>query len=57
MKEPVMKVVASTPNVANTIPGPATGLISATLVSIPPENRMMLNANMPMNWVIFGLLN
>ena len=57
MKPPVTKVVANTPKVANTIPCDAMGFTSEILVSIPPENRMMLSASIPMNWAASGLLN
>ena len=46
----------SNPTVARTTPSVAIGLISDILVSIPPENRMILNANMPMNCAALGLL-
>ena len=35
----------------------AIGLISDIFVSIPPENKMILNANIPMNCAALGLLN
>ena len=54
---PVMNVVSKTPTVARTIPCEAMGLISATFVSIPPENRIILNAKTPINCVSFGLSN
>ena len=52
-----MKVVSSTPSVANVTPGPIMGFMSWYLVSIPPENKMILKAMTPMNWVTFGLSN
>ena len=44
---PVATAVMSTPSVARVMPGPRTGLMSDTLVSRPPENRMALNATVP----------
>ena len=55
IKRPVNKVVKSTPTVESMIPGASTGLMSLNLVSIPPVNRMMLRATMPMNWAAFIL--
>ena len=51
------KAVSMTPTVARTIPWPKTGLISAALVSIPPENNIILNAITPINCAVCGLLN
>jgi hypothetical protein len=57
IKYPVIAVVTNTPSVANTTPCDAIGFISDSFVSIPPENRMILSAIIPMNWAICGLLN
>ena len=51
------KAVNMTPTVARTTPCPRTGLISAALVSIPPENKIILNAITPINCAVCGLLN
>ncbi len=50
-----MIVVINTPIVAKITPGPAIGLISVNLVSIPPEKSMILNAITPINWASCGL--
>ena len=47
-KKPVNTVVSNTPNVASTTPGAHTGRISSSFVSMPPVNKMMLKATMPM---------
>ena len=49
INNPVKRAVSKTPTVESTIPGPKMGLISLNFVSIPPENKMMLNATIPMN--------
>ncbi len=51
-KPATISAVIATPAVASTTPGPITGRISENFVSMPPENRMMQRAIMPMNWVI-----
>ena len=51
MKVPHSRAVRATPTVANITPGARMGLISENLVSIPPEKRMIHNANIPMNCV------
>lgn len=59
MRTPVRTAVRTTPRVARTTPGPRTGLISDTLVSRPPEKRMIQRATVPMacaterleNWI------
>ena len=48
INSPVNKAVSSTPAVDRTTPALIMGLMSAILVSIPPENRMTLRATMPM---------
>ena len=45
-----MKAVINTPAVASTTPSPNTGRISDILVSMPPENRIIHRAKVPMNW-------
>ena len=57
MKLPVSRVVSRTPTVERMIPGVSTGLMSWYLVSIPPENRMILRAIIPINWASSALLN
>ena len=47
MAMPVSMVVSSTPTVASIIPGAITGFMSAILVSMPPENRMMHMVTVP----------
>ena len=49
MKAPVIRAVSATPKVASIAPSFHTGFMSSYLVSIPPENRIMLSAIMPMN--------
>lgn len=49
MNAPVSAVVRSSASVERMSPGASTGLISENLVSIPPVNRMMLRAIIPMN--------
>ena len=44
-----MPAVNNTPIVARVIPSAATGLISSVLVSIPPENNIILRAIIPIN--------
>ncbi len=46
---PVSRAVTSTPAVASTTPGPITGRMALTRVSMPPENKMMHRATMPVN--------
>ena len=46
---PVNNVVKATPKVAKIIPFHKTGLISANFVSMQPENRKILKANIPIN--------
>ena len=41
MSTPVMTQVSITPKVANVIPGARTDLMSLSLVSMPPVNRMI----------------
>ena len=57
MKPPVSSVVSRTPTVESIIPCAMTGLMSRNLVSIPPVNRMMLRAIMPINWASSALSN
>ena len=57
MNPPVISVVSNTPTVANTTPSVAMGLISDTFVSMPPENKIILNASIPINCAAPGLLN
>ena len=57
IKRPVKSVVSNTPTVESSIPCGSTGRISANLVSMPPENRIMLNATMPMNCASPALWN
>ncbi|OPZ94486.1 MAG: hypothetical protein BWY72_02331 [Bacteroidetes bacterium ADurb.Bin416] len=45
--KPEVRAVRKTPMVDKTIPCTTTGLISFILVSIPPENRMMVRAMIP----------
>ncbi len=47
MQSPVVKEVRNTPSVAKTRPGAITGRISWILVSMPPENRMIQSATVP----------
>ena len=47
-KKPVITDVSTTPTVASIKPCASTGRISAILVSMPPANRMMHNATVPM---------
>ena len=54
---PVKTVVSSTPTVERTAPGATTGRTSANRVSMPPENRMMVSATMPMNCALSMLEN
>ena len=44
-----MTVVSSTPMVAKVSPGPMTGLISLSFVSIPPVKRITQSAPIPTN--------
>ena len=44
------------PKVDSTIPGERMGLISVNLVSIPPENSMILKATIPMNCASFCIM-
>ena len=57
MNHPVNKVVSSTPTVERSIPCVKIGRISWNRVSIPPVNKIMLKAIIPMNWASFALLN
>ena len=49
---PHSRAVSATPTVASTTPGPRMGRISANLVSIPPEKRMIHSASIPIICVI-----
>lgn len=57
INNPVKRAVSSTPAVDKTMPGVNMGFISVNLVSMPPENRMMLSATMPMNCASLALWN
>ena len=57
INSPVNSAVSSTPKVDSTIPRERIGLISVNLVSIPPENRIMLKATIPMNCASLALWN
>ena len=48
MNTPVMSVVSSTPRVDSMAPGNKTGRMSFHLVSMPPLNRIMQRATVPM---------
>lgn len=47
--------VMKTPKVDNMIPFHKTGRMVFQSVSRPPENRMNMSAEMPMNWAMAGL--
>ena len=57
MKAPVRSVVSKRASVERMSPGVTMGLISDILVSIPPVNRIMLRAIIPMNCALCGELN
>ena len=57
MNNPVNSAVSNTPRVESTIPGDRIGLISLNLVSMPPENKMMLKATIPINCASLALWN
>lgn len=57
MKAPVRSVVIRRARVESMSPGVTIGLISDILVSIPPVNRIMLRAIIPMNCALCGELN
>ena len=46
----MITIVRSTPKVANVKPGATTGRISDSLVSKPPEKRIIHKAIVPMAW-------
>ncbi len=52
MKQPVSSAVSSTPTVESIMPGTITGRMAESLVSMPPENRMMHSAIIPINWAV-----
>lgn len=54
---PVISAVRSTPAVDRIRPGRMIGRMADSLVSMPPENRMMHSAIMPMNWAVCMSLN
>ena len=57
MNAPVKSVVIASATVDSSRPGVSIGLMSDIFVSIPPVNRIMLNAIIPMNCAPVGELN
>lgn len=52
IKTPAHKAVSNTPTVESRKPCNIIGFISENFVSIPPENRMIHKATVPMVWAM-----
>ena len=57
INSPVISAVKRTPIVDNSNPGTMIGRIADSFVPIPPENKMIHNAIIPINWAECILLN